>query len=74
MVSHRCADDRGVSRIVLYPFEHFDLRTRRWLRARYVAQLEEIAMRYPAFRVTGAPEIRDGDSSRLTAGHLARPA
>jgi hypothetical protein len=61
-----------VNRITLFPFSYFDLRTRRWVRARYRARLEEIAVRYPAFRIAGPPEIREGDGTGNTAGHLAR--
>lgn len=59
----------------MYPFEYFDVRTRRWWRARYVCQFWEISERYAAFRIIGAPEVRDGpdDPLALTAGHLARP-
>lgn len=60
-------------RTELYPFSYFDLLRRRGIRARYVCELDEIAVRYPAFRVTGKPEVREvGDPARLTAGHLAR--
>jgi hypothetical protein len=65
-------DDR---RLVLYPFNYFDLVHRRWYRARYVCELEEMAVRYPAFRITGKPEVRIvGDPGAYTAGHLAQPA
>lgn len=58
--------------IALYPFEHFDPARRRWVAGRYRATLEDIGARHGPFRVTGAPELREpGDSSRLTAGHLA---
>ena len=63
-----------MSSIALYPFRHFDIARRRWVIARYRAQLQTIAERYPAFQITGAAEIRDGggDPFQLTAGHLAR--
>ena len=32
---------------------------RRWLKARYVANFDEIALRYGAFRIEGAPEVRE---------------
>ena len=61
------------TRIELYPFSYFDLMRRKWVRARYRAQLQTIAERYPAFQITGAAEIRDGgDSFQMAAGHLAR--
>lgn len=46
-------------RIVLYPFSYFDVRSRKWWRGRYVCELWEIAERYAAFRIVGAPEVRD---------------
>lgn len=55
----------------LYPFAYFDPLRRKWMRARYVATLEDIAKRYPAFRITGAPELRT-EGGGGTAGHLAR--
>lgn len=60
-------------RIELYPFEFFDEVRRRWISARYRAELEVIAVRYERFRITGTPEIREvGDPDALTAAHLAR--
>lgn len=52
-------DSSAPRRIALYPFSYFDLRRRKWLRARYVASLEQMAERYPCFRIEGAPEIRE---------------
>ena len=46
-------------RVALYPFSYFDIRRRKWLRARYVASLAQMAQRYPCFRIEGAAEIRD---------------
>jgi hypothetical protein len=43
----------------LYPFRFFDLVTRRWWRARYVAEFNDIVARYPAFQITGRPELRE---------------
>lgn len=56
----------------LYPFRYFDPRRRKWIRARYVAELETIGLRYGPFQILGPPEIRSGDPGSLTAGHLAR--
>jgi hypothetical protein len=64
-------DERPIDRIELYPFRYYDIRTRRWWKARYVCRLEEIAVRYAAFQITGRPEIRSGTGGG-TAGHLAR--
>ncbi len=59
--------------IALYPFEYWGLARKRWVRARYVAELDEIGQRHCAFRVLGPPELREaGASDSLTAGHLAR--
>jgi hypothetical protein len=44
--------------LVLFPFSYYDLLRRRWMRARYVASLDEIAARYGCFRIEGLPEIR----------------
>lgn len=60
-----------VGPVMLYPFEYFDLVRRRWLRARYQARIDEIAHRYPAFKIVGrgwSPSNVGGG----TAGHLAR--
>jgi hypothetical protein len=45
--------------IVLYPFSYFDPLRRRWIRARYVATLEDIRARHPEHRLEGEPEIRE---------------
>lgn len=56
-----------------YRFEFFDVPSRRWIRARYRAEIETIAPRYAAFRIVGEPEVRElGGSDQLTAGHIAR--
>jgi hypothetical protein len=58
---------------VLFPFRYFDLLSRKWVRARYLATLDELAARYDAFQIVGKPEIRRVyDPATLTAGHLAR--
>jgi len=48
-------------RLELYAFRYRDLLTRKWIRARYRAELHEIKQRYAKFEVTGPPEIRDVD-------------
>lgn len=55
-----------MARLVLHPFRYYDIRTRKWWRARYVAEILEIAERYAAFQVIGQPEIREGgDDPRI---------
>ena len=45
----------------LYPFRFRDSLTKKWVRARYVAELHEIAARYGEYEIIGPPEIRDVD-------------
>ena len=45
-------------RLELYPFRYRDPRTGKWIRARYVAELHEIAARYAEWEITGPAEIR----------------
>jgi len=47
---------------ILYPFRFFDDVTRKWVRARYVAELHVIAERYAQWEITGSPEIRSRGS------------
>jgi hypothetical protein len=61
----------------LYPFRYRDRLTGKWVRARYVAELHEIAERYAEWEITGPPEIRSrGESGsfnpyrRLPDAHL----
>lgn len=42
----------------LYPFRYRDELTGKWTKARYVAELHEIAARYKEWEIAGAPEIR----------------
>ncbi len=59
-------------RIELFPFSYFDELRGRWMRARYVATLDDIRARYARYRLEGAPELRErADPSALTASHLA---
>ncbi len=44
--------------VVLYPFRFRDPVTRRWVRARYVAERHEIAARYAEWEIAGPPEYR----------------
>jgi hypothetical protein len=54
------APARLISRapLQLYPFRYRDPRTGKWVRARYVAELHEIAERDAEWKITGAAEIR----------------
>jgi hypothetical protein len=61
-----------VREIALFPFRYFDLLSRKWVRARYLATLDDLAARYGAFQVVGPPEIRRAeDAATLSASHLA---
>ena len=44
--------------VVVYPFRYRDPLTGRWVRARYLADLNEIAERYATREITGPPETR----------------
>ena len=46
-------------RIELFAFRSRDPRTRKWIRARYVAERQEIAARYAEWEIIGPAEIRD---------------
>ena len=48
-------------RLELFPFRYRDPRTGKWIRARYRAELHEIAARHTEFELDGPPEIRDVD-------------
>jgi hypothetical protein len=41
--------------LVLYPFRYRETLTRKWVRARYVAQRADIATRYAEWPLTGQP-------------------
>jgi hypothetical protein len=60
------------TRTELYRFQYFDLMRRKWTKARYRAELKEIAARYGCFKLDGPPEIREVSADSLTAGHSAR--
>ena len=44
--------------LMLSPFRFCDPLTSKWVRARYVAERQEIAARYAEWEIIGAPEIR----------------
>ena len=46
-----------------YPFRFFDDVTKKWTRARYVADLHVIAERYAQWEIIGPPEIRSGHAN-----------
>ena len=48
-------------RLELFPFRYRDPVTGKWVRARYCAELHEIAKRHTEFEIAGPPEIRDVD-------------
>ncbi len=53
-------------RLELYPFRFRDQLTGKWIRARYVATLDEIAARHPLHEIIGAPEVREVDPDGAT--------
>ncbi len=55
--------DTSTAPKALYPFSYFDLMRRRWMRARYVASLDNIAERYGCFRIEGPAEMRTNAGS-----------
>ena len=46
-------------RLLLYPFRYRDEATGKWVTARYVAELHEIAARHAEWELTGPPESRE---------------
>ena len=48
-------------RLLVYPFRYRSAVTGKWVRARYVAQREEIAARHAEWEIIGPPETRDID-------------
>lgn len=49
-------------RLELFPFRFRDPVTGKWVRARYVAEVHEIKVRYAEWEIIGAPEIREVSS------------
>ena len=45
--------------LAVYAFRRLDPRTRKWVRARYKASLDEIRARYNRWQTIGPPEIRE---------------
>ena len=54
-------DNAAMPRIELFAFRYRDPRTRKWIRARYVATREEIAARYAEWEIIGPAEVRNVD-------------
>ena len=59
-------------RLVLYAFRFRDPVTRKWVRARYVAERREIEVRYAEWEIIGPPELRDVDLSDSYFNPLGR--
>lgn len=57
--------------IALFAFRYRDIRTGKWVRARYRATREEIAARYSQWEVTGDPELRADDPVQMFSPGLA---
>jgi hypothetical protein len=57
-------------RLLLYPFRVRDAITKRWRKARYVAEAQVIAARYPPgdWEIIALPEVREVDP---TAGYFS---
>jgi hypothetical protein len=47
-------------RIELFHFRYRDPRTDKWVRARYVARQEDIAMRHAEWQIVGPADVTDG--------------
>ena len=59
------------TRLELYPFRYRDEPTGKWVRARYRAELHEIAARFAEFEIVGPPEIRNVDpDARYFSPHV----
>ena len=64
------------SPLLLYPFRYFDTVRKRWVHARYVAEMHVIGERYAKWEITGPPEIRTGSATMFNpwAKLAPRPA
>ena len=47
--------------LTLYPFRYRDPVTGKWIRARYKAEVEVIAERFPEWEIIGPAELRDAN-------------
>ena len=59
--------------LLLYPFRFVDPVTGKWMRARYVAELHEIAARHERWEIIGGPEIRSRDATMLNPSSKLAP-
>jgi len=50
-----------MARLELFPFRYRDHLSGKWVKARYVAERQEIVARYADWEIIGPPEIRDVD-------------
>jgi hypothetical protein len=60
--------------IELYPFRFRDPRTGKWVRARYVATLAELASRYREWEIIGPAEVRSDVPVQMFQPSLPRVA
>lgn len=60
-------------RLERYPFEQYDPVRRRWIRARWKAEIDQLGEK--PFRILGPPEVREApdDPQGLTCGHVQGP-
>jgi hypothetical protein len=56
-----------------YPFRFLDEVTKKWVRARHVAQLHVIAERYAQWQIIGSPEIRSGSATTFSPSAALKP-
>lgn len=47
--------------LILYPFRFRDPLTGRWVKARYLAEMEMLRARYADYEILGPPEVREVD-------------
>src|SRR6478672_1711656 len=57
--ARRLVHNARMPRLELFPFRYRDELTRKWVRARYVAERHEIAERFAEWEIIGPPEIRN---------------
>jgi hypothetical protein len=60
-------------RLLLYPFRFRDRVTRKWIRARYVAEREVIAARYAEWEIAGPPEVPTFNAVHDISAHISQP-
>ena len=57
--------------LVLFPFRFRDPVTRKWVKARYVAEQHEIAARYAEWEISGPPELRGSHGASFSPWRTA---